>query len=479
MTLDRESLVQKRVTVLGLGIEGVDLVRYLASHGADVTVSDAKTTEQLSGRIRELEGLPVRFSLGAHNSDDITNADVIFVSQGVPQSLPALVDARERGIPVSSMTRLFMELCPGPTVGITGSSGKTTTTALVAAMFAEAGRRHVVGGNIGVGLLGLLDKITSDTWVILELSHTQLETVDRSPHVACVLNVTPNHLDRYTWDQYSALKLRILQFQTRDDICVLGLDDEVACSFATESPGRVVWFSSRRVPQGDGACLREGWVVWRKGTVESKLLPVDAIPLRGAHNVSNVLAAVAVAGAVGLDFAAIERAVRNFAPVPHRLELVRTVDGVSYYNDSIATTPERTLAGLAAFEEPIVLLLGGREKNLPLDVLAKTAIERCRAVICFGEAAPLLEAALGAAARAVLPSGQPRAIERRGTLEEAVTVARASAQPGDVVLLSPACTSFDAYANFEERGEAFRRIVNSFGNSQGGTQPSPLRTRAG
>jgi len=467
--------VNKSVTVLGLGIEGVDLVRYLAAQGASVTVSDVKSPEELSRRIQQLDGLPVRFSLGGHQAEDITKAEMVFVSQGVSLTLPALIDARQRGVPIGSMTQLFLELCPGPVVGITGSSGKTTTTALVAAMFKAGGRRHVVGGNIGVGLLGLLDQITPETYVVLEMSHTQLETAERSPHIACVLNVTPNHLDRYSWEEYTALKLGILKYQTRNDIAVLNLDDEVTCSFATEAPGSVIWFSSRRVPNGDGAFVREGWIIWRRGLVETKLLSTDAVPLLGAHNISNVLAAVAVGGAVGLEFAAMEHAIRDFTPVPHRLELVDRIGGAAYYNDSIATTPERTMAGLSSFHEPIVLLLGGRGKNLPFETLARQAIERCRAVVCFGEAGPEIEDALRAVAIPVNGAAPP--VERVSTLEEAVEVAKRHAHIGDVVLMSPACTSFDSYANFEERGEDFRRIVEKF--AKGGKEPSPLRRRAG
>ena len=452
----------KRVTVIGLGIEGVDLVRYLASHGATVTVSDSKSPEALASRIRELDGLPVHFSLGENRTEDAVSADMLLVSQGVPLTLPAVQAARKRGVSISSMVRLFLERCPGPVIGVTGSSGKTTTTALLAAMFAAAGRKHVVGGNIGVGLLGLLDEITPETWVVLELSHTQLETAGHSPHIACVLNVTPNHLDRYTWDEYTALKLRILQEQARDDIAVLSLDDEVTSSFVTEAPGRVVWFSARRVPNGDAAFLRDGAIFWRAGSVETKVLSRGEIPLRGAHNVPNVLAAVAVAGVVGLPLDAVARAVREFAPVPHRLELVAQVQDVAYYNDSIATTPERALAGLRSFQERVTLLVGGREKQLPLEALAQEAVLRCRAVVCFGEAGPALEAALRAA-----EASQPPPIERTETLEAAVEAARRHAKPGDVVLLSPACTSYDAYENFEERGEDFRCIVRSL-VAQGG-----------
>ena len=460
MTLKQEILVGRRVTVLGLGIEGVDLVRYLASHGATVTVSDAKSPESLSSRIRELDGVSVQFSLGKNRVEDAVSADILFVSQGVPLTLPAVRAAQEQGVPISSMARLFLERCPAPVIGITGSSGKTTTTALLGAMFAAAGRKHVVGGNIGIGLLRLLDEITPQTSVVLELSHTQLETAGISPHIACVLNVTPNHLDRYTWDEYTALKLRILQEQSKEDIAVLNLDDEMSSSFATETPGKVVWFSARRAPNGEGAFQRDGAIIWRRGSVETKVLRVDEIPLRGAHNVQNVLAAIALAGVVELPFDAVAEAVRSFAPVSHRLELVAQVQDIAYYNDSIATTPERTLAGLRSFTEPVVLLLGGREKQLPLEELAQEAAQRCRAVVCFGEAGPALEQALRA-------TPQPPAIDRVETLADAIEAARGRAQPGDVVLLSPACTSYDAYENFEERGEDFRCAVRSLATKEG------------
>jgi UDP-N-acetylmuramoylalanine--D-glutamate ligase len=294
--------------------------------------------------------------------------------------------------------------------------------------------------------------------------------------VAAVLNVTPNHLDRYSWEDYVALKLRILQHQKRDDIVVLNLDDEVTCSFATEAPGKVVWFSARRPPNGNGsAYLKEGTILWRQGSVETKVISVEEIPLRGAHNVANVLAAIAVAGAAGLEAAAMARAVREFRPVPHRIEYVDTIDGAAYYNDSIATTPERTLAALRSFEEPAVLLLGGREKQLPLEELAEEVASRCRAAVCFGEAATLLEEAVREAAGR---SGRPLAVERVASLADAVAAARRLAQPGDVVILSPACTSYDVYDNFEQRGEDFRRLVRELA-SKGGTTPSQSRRRAG
>jgi len=328
----------------------------------------------------------------------------------------------------------------------------------------------MVGGNIGVGLLSLLDQVTPETWVVLEVSHTQLELIGRSPHLACVLNVTPNHLDRYTWPDYLALKRNLLRYQTAEDTAVLNLDDPESSVMAEDARGQVVWFSRGESLPGDGAFLREGRMVWRRGGREVDALPAADISLRGEHNVSNVLAAVAVASLCDVSSEDMARAVREFRAMPHRLELVARTEGVDYYNDSIATTPERALAGMRSFEEPLVLLLGGREKHLPLEDLAAEACRRCRGVVLFGESGPVLEEAVEAAA-AAYPGPQRPVMSRMDSLAEAVEVAQAVAQPGDVVLLSPACTSFDAYENFEQRGEDFRRLVRSLASSEEGGQP--------
>jgi UDP-N-acetylmuramoylalanine--D-glutamate ligase len=472
----------KKVTVVGLGIEGLDLVRYLAAQGAEVTASDAKTPDRLGPRLRELDGVPVRLSLGQNAPADTVSADVVFVSQGVPLDIPALRAAREKGVPISSMTGLFLELCPGPVVGITGSSGKTTTTSLLGAMFAATGRPHAMGGNIGVGLLGLLDELTPETWVVAEISHTQLELMDRSPHVACVLNVTPNHLDRYSWPDYVGLKRKILANQGAGDLAVLNYENDVTREMADHAAAEVLFFAMETEPPGDGAFVRDGVVVCRRAGRETPVLTASEVPLRGRHNLANVVAAAAVGSACGLPPSAMASAARDFRPVPHRLELVATVGGVAYYNDSIATTPERTLAGLRSFEEPVVLLLGGREKHLPLEEMASEACRRCRAVVVFGEAAPALEEALQAAAQEIASEDRPRML-RASTLDEVVEAAAGAARPGDVVLLSPACTSFDAFENFEQRGEEFRRLVRALrvgqdpsvnaGASGGGSMPPP------
>jgi UDP-N-acetylmuramoylalanine--D-glutamate ligase len=444
------------VTVVGLGIEGIDLVRYLAPRGARVTVSDARPGDQLGDALAAIDGLDVTLSLGANREGDLVGADTVFASQGVPQDLPALRAARRAGVPISSMTRLFLEVCPAPVAGITGSSGKTTTTALVGAMLEASGSDYVVGGNIGVGLLGLLDRIEPETRVVLELSHTQLESVEVSPHVACVTNVTPNHLDAYSWSAYVGLKRRIFEFQQPDDIAIFHIDDEVAAGFAEEAPGLVRYTSVERSLPGDGATVSGGVVVRVEDGREHAVIERDAIPLRGDHNVANVVTAVGVAAQLGVDDDAAARAIRAFSGVPHRLEVVSRARGVTWVNDSIATTPERTLAGLRSFDEPAVLLLGGRDKHLPLGELAREAVRRCRAVIGFGEAGPTFVDAV----RAVRDGDTP-VLREVDDVEAAAEAAAAIAREGDVVLCSPAGTSFDAYRSFEQRGAAFRAAVEA------------------
>ncbi len=448
----------KRVTVVGLGVEGVDMVRFLSRHHAEVTVSDSKTRERLAERLRDVERLGVNLSLGTNDETALAAAEALFVSQGVPLDLPQLKTARDHGVPFLSMVGLFFELCPGPIVGITGSSGKSTTTALVNEMLKADDRDIFVGGNIGVGLLDHLADIRPYTWSVLEVSHTQLQLVDRSPHVAAVLNITPNHLDRFHWDDYRALKARILAFQEADDIAVLGYDNAETRALAAKVHGRLAWFSMTDAAPGDAVFVRDGTVVSRWNGNEQPLFALDDVRLRGAHNRENAVAAAAVALACGASPAAVTIGLRAFGGMEHRLEFVSEARGVSYYNDSIATTPERTLAGIRSFDEPVVLLMGGRDKELPLEDLAAEAQKRCRAVVLFGEAAGKLQDALTAA-------GSLQAV-RVETLDEAVQAAAGLAQPGDIVLLSPACTSYDAYDNFEERGNHFRELVSGIGEVQ-------------
>jgi UDP-N-acetylmuramoylalanine--D-glutamate ligase len=455
-----------RATIVGLGREGLALTRFLAERGAHVTVSDAKGPEALAHAIAQLEGLDVRYALGGH-PEWILAADVLFLSPGVPAGAPIVVEARRRGVALSSETRLFTRLCPAPIVGITGSSGKTTTTTLVGKMLEASGRRTFVGGNIGRPLISRLDEIGPDDAVVMELSSFQLEGFGAtaaedafpaggwSPACAAVLNVTPNHLDWHpSMDAYVAAKANILRYQRAEDWAVLNADDEISRGLRGCSPGRLLEFSLER-PVAAGAYLAGDELLWVPGSGEEQpICSLSALRLRGRHNVANVLAACAIAGGAGVSLEAMRELATTFAGVPHRLELVRTLDGVAYYNDSIATSPERAIAAMQAFREPLVLLAGGRDKHLPWDAWVEVVRERVREVICFGEMAPLLQEAL-------VGAGESPRVHVCHTLQEAVERAARVARPGDVVLFSPGGTSFDAFSDFEARGEAFRAAVRA------------------
>jgi UDP-N-acetylmuramoylalanine--D-glutamate ligase len=490
----------QRATVIGLAREGTALARFLAEGGATVTVSDIKSREELSEGIEALAGLPIRFVLGRHPTE-ILEADVVFVSPGVPLEVPILAEARKRGIPLSSETRLFAQLCSAPIVGITGSSGKTTTTALVGGMLEKAGYRTWVGGNIGQPLIGHLTDIRPEDKVVMELSSFQLEffapwprepatspvlspalsNVEGkvegmenlafafigqgwSPPIAAILNITPNHLDRHpTMEAYTQAKVNILRYQGPGDVAVLGYDNPITRELIhsrlsiPDSPS-VLSFSLRTEVE-QGAFVQHGKVVLRSGEEEWQICAVADVRLLGQHNVENVLAACAIAGAAGADPQSMAQVATTFAGVEHRLELVRTLRGVRYYNDSIATSPERTVAALRSFEEPIVLLAGGRDKYLPWQEMAQLTLRKVTHLVLFGEATPIIEKAIHDA-QCTMGEAQ-LTIHRCGTLEEAVETAAENAQPGDVVLLAPGGTSFDAFRDFAERGERFRKLVEA------------------
>ena len=439
----------KRVLVYSLGIEGRDLAGWLLRNGASVTVSDTRSETQLAAAGAEAPAGVERVVAGEALLDP-AGFDLVAVSQSVLRSEPAIRRANELGIPLTSQLRLALQLCPAPVIGITGSSGKSTTTALVGAIAAAAGVEHLVGGNLGGSLLDRIARVPSATTVILEISHTQLQYTDRSPAIAAVTNVTPNHLDQFSWEEYVGLKRNLLAYQSAGDLAVLNADDPVSREFFGAARGRTIAVSLAGPPPGDGVWLAGSTLHAHLGDVEERLLDIDTIRLRGRHNLANVAMAAAIARAADLPAGAIAEAARTFRGLPHRLELIGTAAGATWVNDSIATAPERTLAALRATEGPVVLLLGGREKNLALDELAAAARERCRAVVCFGEAAEPFAAAVRAHGTVVT------VVE---TLDDAVLAGAKLAQPGDTVLLSPAGTSFDAYPRFEARGDAFRAAV--------------------
>jgi UDP-N-acetylmuramoylalanine--D-glutamate ligase len=437
----------RRVGIVGLGREGTDLARCLHRWGAQVVVSDRASADALASARAHIADLPIEYFLGTQTGEELLDCDEIFVSPGVPPDASAVARPAAAGIPISSATALFFTLCPGPILGITGSSGKTTTTSLVGAMLRRAGLPTLVGGNIGIPVLGQLDRLTTATWCVLELSSFQLSDLTVSPHVAGVLNITPNHLDRHPdMDDYIRAKANIVRYQTPDDVCVLNADDPV--TRALPHTARARYFSLKGRVEGAWLESDRLWLADR----EQPLLRRDEVPLRGIHNVANVLASATLAQSAGCESDAITAAIRAFQPVPHRLEVVASREGITYMNDSIATSPERSIAALLAIEEPVVLIAGGRDKHLPMEGWARLIGERARAVVLVGEAAPTIRAAL-AAAEVQVP------VVTASQFADTVPIARDLARPGDVVLLSPGCTSFDSFVDFEARGEAFRRAV--------------------
>ena len=451
-----KDLAHKKVTLIGLGARThVALARYLVRRGAQVTISDRKPAVQLQREIELLGDLPVRLSLGANRVEDALGADIVFVTPGAPRDIPMVVAARERGIPIASEIELLFEVCPAPIVGLTGSSGKSTTTTLVGEILKAAGRRVWVGGNLGIPLIDRVEEMTPDDWVVLELSSFQLEAMERSPHVAAILNITPNHLDRHpSMEHYAEAKRNIIRFQGPADWAVLGYANEITREYGRTCTARRLYFGVDPI-EGEGAFTAEGAVWLRLNGRTDAVVDLADIQLRGRHNMENVAAAVAVAAAAGVESPAMRRAVAAFRGIEHRLEPVREVEGVRFYNDSIATAPERTLAALRSFHEPVVLLAGGRDKHLPLDELARAIKERVHTLVLFGEAADLLQAAMDEV------GWPPPAILRCVGLAEAVPLAAAAARPGDVVLLSPAFTSYDQFRDFEERGRVFKALVEA------------------
>jgi len=448
----------KRILILGAARQGLALARWLSLHGARVTLSDMRGETDLRPARESLAEYPIQWVLGGHPLELLDTTDVLCLSGGVPLTLPIVAEAVKRGIPLSNDSQIFMDMVPCRTIGITGSAGKTTTTTLVGNMAKSAyGDRAYVGGNIGDPLINYVDKMKPEDIAILELSSFQLDQMTISPNVAAILNITPNHLDRHgTMEAYTAAKARILEFQSEKDAAILGRDDKRAWSLRNKVRGKLYTFSLDELEEGwNGTYLHDGLLNLRDGDAYLPLLLREKVSLRGDQNVSNVLAAFAIGYAAGFPLDAMLEAAEEFRGVPHRLELVRELRGVRWYNDSTATAPERSLAAIRAFDEPIVLLLGGRDKDLPWEDLIRLVGKRVDHVVLFGEAA---EKIMNTAQALGLRENGSR-IARVQSLYDAVIKAAEVAEAGDVVLLSPGGTSFDEFKDFAERGERFREWV--------------------
>ncbi|HKU21995.1 MAG TPA: UDP-N-acetylmuramoyl-L-alanine--D-glutamate ligase [Terriglobales bacterium] len=445
------NLKNQRVLVVGLGKSGVASALFLKSQGARVTVSDTKSQDELRGEIPKLLDAGVTLETGGHGERTFGGQDLIVVSPGVPVDVPLLEQAREQGIPVIGEIELAARFLKGRLVAITGSNGKTTTTALTGEVISMGGRESLVGGNIGTAAISLVDQSTDDSYVVLEVSSFQLETIESfHPFIAVVLNITPDHLDRHsTFQAYVDAKARIFENQTGEDFAVLNADDPTCVGLAGRSKARKIWFSRKKEVEA-GAFLRNGTIVWRDGD-EREIMPVSEIKLKGAHNLENVLAAVCAGMLTQTEPSRIRRAVQEFKAVEHRLEYVATVRGVEFYNDSKATNVDATIKALESFPANIHLILGGKDKGSDYTVLKPLLKERARRVYTIGAAAEKIESHLGGVVEVV----------RAGTLEAAVKRAAASAESGDVVLLAPACASFDQFENYEHRGRVFKRTVQA------------------
>lgn len=455
---------EKRVVIMGAARQGTALARYLAEKGAQVTITDAQPAEKLTLARESLAGLPIRWALGGHPLELLDETDLLCLSGGVPLTIPFVKEAIWRGIPLSNDSQVFMEAAPCKVVGVTGSAGKTTTTTLVGRIALQAERKGFyrkvyIGGNIGLPLISLVDEMTADDLAVAEFSSFQLELMSSSPQVAAVLNITPNHLDRHgSMQAYMDAKRNILAYQKPGDAAVLGVEDINAWSFAQQVVGRLFTFG-HQIPYGmSGTFVWQDQVWVRTEYGDHAVMPLDEIELRGEHNLLNVLAACAIAAAVGMPPEVMRAGVQGFGGVEHRLEFVREWGGAQWYNDSKATSPGMTVTSMQAFEEPLIILAGGRDKDLPWDEFVAQVQAQADHVVLFGEAAGKVQVALQ---KIEQQNGRHYSLDICSGLDQAVETAAKLVRPGDVVLLAPGGTSFDEFSDYEARGRRFKELVLS------------------
>lgn len=441
----------KNITVIGIGISNLPLIKYLVSLGANVTACDRRSAEDLGENYTELEKLGVKFNLGDGYLNNLSG-DMIFKTPGMRYDVPELLKAKENGSIVTSEMEVFFEVCPSHIIAVTGSDGKTTTTTLIHKMMTDAGYKTWLGGNIGNPLLTDTEKMKENDWVILELSSFQLHTMRKSPEIAVITNISPNHLDMHKdYKEYIDAKKNIMLYQNEGDTLIVNADNQVTADIGKSANGAVKYFSRN----GMADVYLDGNII-KRGIVE--ILNIKDIKIPGMHNVENYMAAIAaVSGLVSKEV--IVNVAKTFGGVEHRIELVRTLDGVKYYNSSIDSSPNRTINTLRVFPNKVIMIAGGKDKGIPYDEIGPALAEHIKVLILIGATSDKIQEALDAE---INKTGNGKDIEviRATSYEDAVNTARSKAHDGDVVLLSPASTSFDMFRNFEERGNLFKKIVN-------------------
>ena len=449
----KEFIKGKNVAVVGIGVSNIPLIKFLVKLGAKVTAFDMKSAEELGEISKEFEILGVNLELGKGYLDRLTGFEVVFKTPSMRIDSEALVRCKNQGAYITSEMEEFVRYCKGKVYGVTGSDGKTTTTTIVSKLLSQEGYKTWTGGNIGTPLFSNIEEIKEEDKVVLELSSFQLMTMDAEIDVAIVTNITPNHLDMHKdMQEYIDAKKNVFKYQRENDLLVINDENEITKNLDKEAKGKVVRFSSKKT-EGEDAYYKDGKLYVHGKEVCKK----DDIIIKGMHNVENYLAAfLAVYDEVSIE--SMKKVAETFGGVHHRCEFIREVDGVKYYNDSIASTPTRTLAGLKAFEKPVILLAGGYDKHVPFEPLAYEGYEKIKAIVLFGVTKEKIKAAFK---RLEEEKGIHVPVYSGESLEEVVNIAKSIAENGDIITLSPACASFDMFKNFEVRGDKFKQIVNN------------------
>ncbi|MGI6497701.1 MAG: UDP-N-acetylmuramoyl-L-alanine--D-glutamate ligase [Oscillospiraceae bacterium] len=448
------SIKGKRVAVIGIGVSNTPLIRMLLRAGISVTACDKNDRIQFGDLAEELESLGATLQMGEDYLQNL-NQDIVFRTPGMRPDHPALLKAAAGGSVVTSEMEVFFDVCPCPIIAVTGSDGKTTTATIIAKLLEQAGITTYLGGNIGKPLLSQAGDMLPEDWVVLELSSFQLMSMKTSPDIAVATNLAPNHLDVHrSMEEYIAAKENIFLHQGRNGTLVLNYDNEITRAFAKKAKGNVVFFGRKHAPK-EGVFLHGNTIFMRKGEETREILQTSRILLPGVHNIENYMAAIAAVEGLVPD-QVIKTFAASFKGVEHRIELVRRRNGVAFYNDSIGTSPTRTIAGLHSFPDKVILIAGGYDKHLPFDELGKEIVAHVKVLVLNGTTAPSIRAAVEQAPG--YQTGTPEIIDCRN-FEAAVYAAEAAAKDGDVVLFSPACAAFDQFKNFAERGAAFKKMI--------------------